>query len=353
MNRSLHPARGRGPGKVSGSAIVNGRGHGRGNRLIHRPAGSAIVNGRHGQGGLHRPADILPDVLNFGLSLVGFRDERQKCSDALNLRRFRAHYGIGPRAVNALISDLKHYQPDKSLDLTCLFMTICWIKLYDTEEVMAGRWGFGEKYIREMVNDYLSRIQDLRPMKINFVDLAPTCNLLPIDTVHIRSQELRSDPNSKWWSHKFNGPGVSFEVVADPIKGKILWINGPEPASIHDITFLRGGKKGDEKNWKRSSLYFHLPLRVKLVGDSAYQGEPYKVTTTMDAHDAATKRLFARMKSMLETCFSRLKNFKVLRESFRHGTLVDDKMKKIKRAFDVAAVLVQYDFENGASLFEV
>lgn len=106
-----------------------------------------------------RPADILPDVLNFGLSLVGFRDERQKCSDALNLRRFRAHYGIGPKAVNALISDLKHYQPDKSLDLTCLFMTICWIKLYDTEEVMAGRWGFGEKYIREMVNDYLSRIQ--------------------------------------------------------------------------------------------------------------------------------------------------------------------------------------------------
>jgi hypothetical protein len=32
---------------------------------------------------------------------------------------------------------------------------------------------------------------------------------------------------------------------------------------------------------------------------------------------------------------------------------VDDKMKKIKRAFDVASVLVQYDFENGASLFEV
>jgi hypothetical protein len=30
---------------------------------------------------------------------------------------------------------------------------------------------------------------------------------------------------------------------------------------------------------------------------------------------------------------------------------VDDKMKKFKRAFDVAAVLAQYDFENGASLF--
>ena len=147
-------------------------------------------------------------------------------------------------------------------------------------------------------------------MKINFNDLAPTCNILPIDTVHIRSQELRSYPNSKWWSHKFNGPSVSFEVVADPIKGKILWINGPEPASIHDITFFCGDKKGGEKHWKPSSLYFHLPKSVKLVGDSAYLGEPDKVATTMDAHDPATKKLFARMKSMMETCFSWLKTLK-------------------------------------------
>ena len=334
----MDPARARGHGKISGSADVNGRGHSRG--------------GRQGNCCYNLPA-ALSHVLAFGLSLVGFGYERQKCSDALCLRRFRAHYGIGPRAVEALISDLKHYQPGKSVDPKSLLMTICWIKLYDTEEVMAGQWGFGEKYCRETVNDYLSRIQSLRPMKINFNNLDPTCNLLPIDTVHIRIQELRSDPNSKWWSHKFNGPGVSFEVVVDPKLGKIRWINGPEPASIHDITFLRGGKKGDEKNWKKSSLYFHLPKNVKLVGDSAYLGQPDKVTATMDAHHAATKILFARMKSMMETCFGRLKNFKVLRESFRHGTVTADKMKKMKRSFEVAAVLIQYDFENGASLFEV
>ena len=99
---------------------------------------------------------------------------------------------------------------------------------------------------------------------------------------------------------------------------------------MHDITFLRGRKKGKMREWKRTALYFHIPDGVKLVGDSAYEGQPDKVTTTKDAHNAATKELFARMKSMQETCFKRFKDFKVLRHSFRHGSGTDDKLAKIK-----------------------
>ena len=109
---------------------------------------------------------------------------------------------------------------------------------------MSGRWGFGEQYCRENVRDYVSRIQSLKSKKISFDGLDPKCQFLPIDTVHIRSQEFRCDPSSKWYSHKSNGPAVSFEVVADPVEGKIRWTNGPEPASINDLTFFRGGKKG-------------------------------------------------------------------------------------------------------------
>eukprot|EP00804_Cyclotella_cryptica_P023557 CCRYP_018917-RA/>CCRYP_018917-RA protein AED:0.26 eAED:0.27 QI:0/0/0/1/0/0/4/0/153 len=145
------------------------------------------------------------------------------------------------------------------------------------------------------------RIQKLKSIKISFDDLNPDCQFLAVDTVHVRSEEFRCDPNSKWWSHKFNGPGVSFEVVCDPVYGKIRWINGPQPVSVHDITFLRGGKKGKMNTWNRSSLYFNVPESVKLVGDSAYAGQP----------------------------------------------------DKIKVAFEAADVLVQYDIENGHSLFEV
>jgi hypothetical protein len=242
----------------------------------------------------------------------------------------------------------------ESVDVASLLMAISsGLKLYDTEEVMAGRWGYGEQHCRETVRHYLKRIRALKPIKISFRGLHPQCRFLPVDCVHLRSQEFRCNPSSQWYSHKFNGPGVSFEIVTDPINGNMRWLNGPEPASIHDLTFLRGGKKGKKGDWKRTALYFHIPENVRLVGDSAYEGQPDKVSTTKDAHNPETKKLFARMKSMQETCFKRLKDFRALREAFRHGTCTQDKLDKIQLYMEAAAVLVQYDLENGHGLFQV
>ena len=337
----------RGAGRAPGSTLVNGRGH------QHTRGKSQSRRRTVQEGKLSPDGSSVMKVLAFGLSLVGFGEERQRCRDDLCMRRFRAHYGVGPKAIRALIADLKKNQPHKPFDLSTLFMAISWLKLYELEEVMSGRWGFGEQYCRENVRDYVSRIQSLKSKKISFDGLDPKCRILPIDTVHIRSQEFRCDPSSKWYSHKSNGPAVSFEVVADPVEGKIRWTNGPEPASINDLTFFRGGKKGKMDSWKRSSLYFHLPNNVRLIGDSAYGGQPDKVSTTKDAHSPAAKKLFARMKSMQETCFKRFKDFEVLRESFRNRKGTEDKLGKIKMAFETTAVLVEYDLENGYRLFEV
>eukprot|EP00574_Skeletonema_japonicum_P000957 CAMPEP_0201739372 /NCGR_PEP_ID=MMETSP0593-20130828/45746_1 /ASSEMBLY_ACC=CAM_ASM_000672 /TAXON_ID=267983 /ORGANISM="Skeletonema japonicum, Strain CCMP2506" /LENGTH=59 /DNA_ID=CAMNT_0048233639 /DNA_START=404 /DNA_END=583 /DNA_ORIENTATION=+ len=59
------------------------------------------------------------------------------------------------------------------------------------------------------------------------------------------------------------------------------------------------------------------------------------------------------MSPMQETRFKRFKEFKVLNGSFRHGKNTEDKLAKIKSSFEAVAVLLQYDFENGARLFEV
>ena len=334
-------SRNRGGGRVSGSANVNGRGHGRRQHRGGRGSGTDMSS------------TAMSKTMSFGLSLVGFGLARQTCRAALNMRRFRAHFGIGPRAIKAMMADMKRYEPSKPIDKTYLFMAMAWLKLYETEEVMAGRWGYGEQHCRERVREYVARIRALKNGKISFDGLSRYCEFLPVDVVHVESQEFRCTPSSKWWSHKSNGPAVAFEVVTDPVEGKIRWINGPEPPTTHDITFLRGGKKGKMSQWKRTSLYFHIPDGVKLVGDSAYEGQPDKVTTTKDAHNAATKELFARMKSMQENVFKRFKDFKVLRHSFRHGSGTDDKLAKIKTAFEAVGVLVEYDIENGHPLFEV
>ena len=77
------------------------------------------------------------------------------------------------------------------------------------------------------------------------------------------------------------------------------------------------------------------------------------MSTTNDAHHPAMIEFFARMKSMQETVFKRLRDFKVLQGLFRRGQGTKDKLKKIKLCFEACLVLVQYDTENGHPLFKV
>ena len=171
--------------------------------------------------------------------------------------------------------------------------------------------------------------------------------------------EFRTDPNSKWYSHKHNGAGLSYELVVDLCDDRVIWAAGPKPASIHDITFFRGGKeesnskKKNEAKWDKKALYFKIPKGKKLIGDSAYQGEPDKISTAKEEHQATTKEFFARAKSRQETLHTRLKFFKSLDGRFRHGKGSKEKMKHHKTCFEAVLVLVQYDLENGHPLFQV
>jgi hypothetical protein len=331
-------------------------------------------------------------LFRSGLEFAGFEqpanqtEHEKRRHMKRDMRRFKAHYGIGPEAIKALIADLESIQ-GKAVTPKCLFLTICWLRLYETEEVMAGRWGWGEKKCREIKNEYLESIHRLKTHKISFVGLNPNCKFLGVDCIHVPSTEFRVTPHSKWWSHKSNGPGVSFEIVCDPVVGKIRqveictgwllivlspayvyhflfrWVAGPQPASVHDITILRGGKVKDGKEkWNRQALYWNVPQGVKLVGDSGYSGQQDKVTTTKDAHSKETKQLFARIKSQVETANGRFKNFKILTTGFRHyagpAGIEDEqktiaKLSKIKTAFEAVVVLVEYDIENGHPLFVV
>ena len=190
-----------GSGRARGSGKNSGRGHA---TLVGGGAGRGSGNNCRGQrlpGG-----SSVNAVLAIGLSYVGFGDERQKCERDLSKSRFRGHFGSSPKVIKALIALMKQYQPDDEVDLKNLLMALCWLKLYDTEVVMAGRWGYGEKHCREIVREYVQRIRALKPHLINFKELSPDCKYAPVDDMHVPCHEFRCDPNSIWWSHKFNGP---------------------------------------------------------------------------------------------------------------------------------------------------
>ena len=106
--------------------------------------------------------------------------------------------------------------------------------------------------------------------------------LASIDCFHFKCQEFQTDPSSKWYSHKHNGPGLSYKVCVDVVKDRIVWTNGPFPAPTHDITFFWGGtKKSGKNNWNRSSFYHKMPPGKRIVGDSGYCGKSDTISTSL------------------------------------------------------------------------
>lgn len=270
-------------------------------------------------------------MLFLGLSLVGFDHDRQKVSDTWNTRRFRAFYGVGDQALTCLYNNLA-----PKPDLEKFLMTVSWMKLYETEHVLSGRWGIHENTIRPILKKNSEAIQRLKETKVVWGDFnEDEVFLLSVDGVHCRIQEVRKDPGAKWYDHKSNGPGVAYELGIAIRSNRLVWINGPFPASRHDITTFRDGLKDQIPDGKRA------------IGDSGYRGEPTKVAVTRDADSDEVKKFKARAKARHETFNARIKNFKILDSAFRHG------FERHKTVFEAVCICVQYDIENGHGLFEI
>jgi hypothetical protein len=81
----------------------------------------------------------------------------------------------------------------------------------------------------------------------------------------------------------------------------------------------------------------------KLIGNSGYKGELCKISTTVDAHSAEVKELFARAESWHETINTRLKSFNILSCCFCHGKGIENKLRLQQTCFEAICVLVQCD----------
>lgn len=338
-------ARGRGgrPNRAGSSTGMTARGSGRGRRGGHQAARAPPPPPAQQP----QPSSVLTEaaILKHGLCFVGFPSERQNVRLSFNRDRFRAFYGVSPKAVQAVIKDLAEI--DLSFPLSDFLMALNWLRLYDNEHVLAGRWALSEDTIRNRIRDCCKGIVSLKGKKIKWIDYDDkTVFVASVDGTHCRIYEPRTDPGSKWFSHKFNGPGVSYELAISLWSNDVVSIRGPFPASMHDITIFRGGKK-DEFPKDPQALIFKIKDTQRVVGDSGYEGEPDKVGITRQGDSKEAKAFKARAKSRHESFNSRLKAFQILDLPFRHG------FDKHQTAFDSVCILCQYDIENGHGLMEM
>ena len=100
--------------------------------------------------------------------------------------------------------------------------------------------------------------------------------------------------SSQWFSHKFKGPGLRYEVAVCILTGHVVWTHGPFPCgSYQDLSIYRIAMKSS------------LTAGEKVVADEGYkdptcllgsdvEGEHRKILATIRAKQETVKRRFKR-----------------------------------------------------------
>jgi hypothetical protein len=134
-----------------------------------------------------------------------------------------------------------------------------------------------------------------------------------------------------WFSHKFKGPGVRYEVGLCIMTGHIVWIHGPFPC----------GKWPDLKIF-RNALKQQLSPGEKVQADLGYCGEPDHIVLPTGVNDIGQN-----VRARHETVNKRFKQWGILHRVFRH------EVSKHQPAFGAVAVVTELAIEHGEELFGV
>ena len=112
--------------------------------------------------------------------------------------------------------------------------------------------------------------------------------------------------NKKWYSHKFNGPAVRYEVTVSTYTGYIVWINGPFAA----------GEWPDARIIK-DSFIGHMCQDELFIADSGYAGIDFCVTQGPWGH--VVNKQIANIRARHETINRKFKEYKAIGDRSRHS----------------------------------
>lgn len=130
------------------------------------------------------------------------------------------------------------------------------------------------------------------------------CCEMSVDGVDMRIREPKPF-SSSWYSHKFKGPGVRYEVFVAVHSGMIIWLHGP----------FACGAFPDQKIFNLA-LVHHLNQNEKVIADQGYSGES---VLTKSLLSNSRNELHKRKRARHENLNRRLNTYRVLSDVFRHA----------------------------------
>ena len=306
-------------------------------------------------------------VLKRGLELVGFSEKQiNGVRREKNLSRFRAHYTNSP-VVYAIVFHSLQAMDNLKANIIPLFGKVgqekvfdyffCAIHLlacYPTEEEAEAVFNHSNVTWSDWSWDILERISLLLPEFVGIPERwdnpesdsnDETIFIMTVDGIHCSIEEpslkLFSE-NRKFFSHKYHGAGLDYELGISIFQQKCVWVRGPYPAGTHDATIFRDALQGEVAAMRDRSGVQH-----RVIADRGYRGNREFISTPNSHDDEPLRDFKGRALSRHETFNGRLKNFDSLQERFRHS------VKKHKMCFNAGVVIVQISLEHGSPLFIV
>ena len=146
--------------------------------------------------------------------------------------------------------------------------------------------------------------------------------------------------SAKWFSKKFQGPGLRYEVGVAVENGYIVWINGP---------FLPG-KFNDHMIFERMGLLSNLEEGERIEADDGYlflDPEFVKARSSV-YHPRENQDMRNTLRARHETVNRRLKVFRCLSSKFHHTDL-----GKHQDCFNAVAVLVLFAIDRGEQTYDL
>ena len=276
-------------------------------------------------------AQVARDVLNMPRKSAKVEDET-----------FRSFFGASVSIVTLLWNMLVPLIDQRGAAPKHLLWALVFIKVYSTTAVHRRIVGWPDpKTYRKWSWYFLKKIASLKSNVIKLdkrfegYDGKATC-LISVDGVDCMVHEPWPF-NKKWYSQKFNGPAVKYEVGVCIKTGFIVWTFGPH---------MGGALDGE---------IFKKQLDGLLADDEGVEVDAgYKGSSRFKAPIVATSRADRKAKSVVrgrhENVNGRLKIYDMLNVPFRHTKPRNEMMTKHGWCFDSIAVITQLKFENGDSL---
>lgn len=265
-------------------------------------------------------------------------------------QRFRACFGAPSEIVANIWNLIEPTIGEPGAAVKHLLWALVFMKVYSNEEIHCSIVGWpSARSFRKWSWYFVKKISDLKDQVIRlenrFVnDPDPnTAGVKCFMTVDgIDCPVFEPHPfNIEMYSHKFNGPGLKYEVAVCIKTGFIVWINGPFVAGTSDASILNNGLSNE------------IPEYEVVEVDGGYRGCP-KGRLPDQGINSGERKQKSVARGRHEVVNGRLKQFNVLASHFRH--MKPNKERMMERhswCFNAIAVITQLKFESGEKTFDV